>query len=823
MTIQTHRSGGAHHSRLLLFALLTAGAALYPLGAYAQTPSESEDDTVRLPTFTVSTVSDKGYRAGNSVSATRVDTPIKDLPFAVSAFTAQFITDISSRDLFDVVQYSGSVTSAGREFGAGNAVYTIRGFDQPPQKDGFVGQPYVDTVSIERVEVVKGPASVLYGQVSPGGTVNFITKKPQANPFYNFTEKIGSYGFRRATADLNQPIISKKLLFRVNTAFEDGIKYIEPGASRTWVVAPTLTWKIADRVSLNVDYSVFRRNETPSAQFLPNIEVVAKAPASGILSSSGVLAHTTAANGDQQDPGFLGYYPFSNIRTFNYASNHDWRHSMFESLNAELTVGLGNHWTSRFNFNINNSNSSQKLTGLGNVSVDVPPSYYATAVNPAAPTAAEYASAAAAYAAALLNDPNLALNAPHAQLSRRQRLQEGMSHGKAFQGEAAGKYEFGDVKFKPLVGAYYDQSAGINRTRQTGSAGAYGLYQGTSSANTVATPAPWDFKNPTLFPINYDTDFDPVTIPLTGYTYAQTFNKAVYGIMNMSFFQDRLSLIAGARYSRAATKTKNYLAASEAVAWGPEVEVTNTSPETGLGYKVTKDMLVYTSYSESFRQSQANLQINSQPGTNAKPTTSKGYEAGIKTDFFDGRLSSTVAVYRIDQRNRVVRFNSFGPTGATVTNETQGIADRSEGIEAEITYSILNNWQVFVSGAIDDIRVSKTPPELASYLGTHPEATVRDLANLWTRYNFTGSPLKGLWIGAGFNYTGKKAQRVNNPALFLPATTIYNAAVGYDWKYHKMQFSATVNWENISNEQYFPANQQRGMPERIGLTLAQKF
>jgi len=127
--------------RRILFALFATAAVT----VRAQTPSAAAgDDVVRLSEFQVTSSADKGYRAGNSVSATRIDTPIKDLPFAVSAFTPQFIADIGARDLFDVVQYAPGVTSSGREFNAGNAVFTIRGFDQTPQHNGFVGEGYVD-------------------------------------------------------------------------------------------------------------------------------------------------------------------------------------------------------------------------------------------------------------------------------------------------------------------------------------------------------------------------------------------------------------------------------------------------------------------------------------------------------------------------------------------------------------------------------------------------------------------------------------------------------------------------------------------------------
>ena len=145
-------------ARSLLACTLGAALALSATAVRAQTSAATAaaggDEVLKLSEFQVSTTADKGYRAGNSVSATRIDTPIKDLPFAISAFTQQFISDVGARDLWDVVQYAPSVTSAGREFNAGNSVYTIRGFDQAPQHNGFVGEAYIDTVSVERVEVV---------------------------------------------------------------------------------------------------------------------------------------------------------------------------------------------------------------------------------------------------------------------------------------------------------------------------------------------------------------------------------------------------------------------------------------------------------------------------------------------------------------------------------------------------------------------------------------------------------------------------------------------------------------------------------------------
>lgn len=765
----------------------------------AQAPAKPAGDSevIRLSEFQVSTSADKGYRAGNSVSATRIDTPIKDLPFAISAFTSQFITDVGARDLFDVVQYAPSVTSAGREFNAGNSVYTIRGFDQAPQHNGFVGEGYVDTASVERVEVVKGPSSLLYGQVAPGGTVNYITKRPSAKAFAVVGAQVGTDSFWRTSLDLNQPLAGKNVLFRFNGAFENGLEYIKPGEQRTTVLAPVITWRLSEQVALTVDYQWFSRRETPpQAHIKPNIEVVGLPPASGILSATGILINSL----DNTDPGFLSAYPFS--RKFSYVSNNDYRFSDYESLNAELTAKLSDSWSARANFNWNKRRTAQKLTGLGAVSVTVPTSYYpAGATLPI--SAANYLVAARAFANDLLGNPNLALNAPQAQLGRRKRLQEDFGQGKASQVEFAGNYKFDGVKLKPLIGAFYNQSRGYGRLRQSATAGFFPV---------------WDIKNPATW--DYTTDFDPVTQPLTTNNRSVTRNVAGYAVLNASFLGDRLSAILGARNHKASGSTDNFLNPATSLA---KVSNKRTTPQLGLGFKATSDLMFYGSYSESFVLNTAALTRENVPVGPANPTTSKGYELGVKTDFLGGRVSSTLAVFQIDQTDRVLRFNSFNALGVTVTNSLQGTLDRSNGIEAEITWSPRDNWQVYASGAMNDVRVKRVPRGMEAYLGSHPEATVKALFNLWTRYTFTTGDLKGLWIGGGFNHTGKKAQRVNNPKLYLPAETLWNSAVGYDWKWENRPMTAALNWQNMEDIEYFPANQQRGMPGRAVLSLTARF
>jgi iron complex outermembrane receptor protein len=211
----------------------------------AQTPPvpdrKTDDKIVMLNPFEVTTSGDIGYKAASSVSATRIDTPIANLPFAISAITPEFIKDTNSISLYDAVKNSAGVSSGARGFNFGSDAFNIRGFTQAPQRDGFYesdrGNTYVDTVNLERVEVVKGPASLLYGQIAPGGTVNYITKRPMTRAFASVSLAGGSYDYMRATADLNQPLVGEKLLFRINASWNNDLQFVEYSESKTTVVA----------------------------------------------------------------------------------------------------------------------------------------------------------------------------------------------------------------------------------------------------------------------------------------------------------------------------------------------------------------------------------------------------------------------------------------------------------------------------------------------------------------------------------------------------------------------------------------------------------
>jgi iron complex outermembrane recepter protein len=774
--------------------LLAIQAVAQNVPATPEAPPASEP-TLVLSTFTVSTSADQGYRAGNSVSATRIDTPIKNLPFSISAFTQQFITDIGARDLFDIAQYAPGVTNAAVEFASGNSTYAVRGFNQNPQRNGFAGEVYIDAATIERVEVVKGPASVLYGEVAPGGTVNYITKRPTPKAFAALAVKAGDHGYTRAALDINRPLAGDRLMLRLNAAWENDIEYYEPGQARSVVLAPTLTWRVTDNIAVAVDYQRLDKKEVPPfATRLPTTRIVAPLPASGILSTASVLQQNSG-----EDRGFGNFYPLPG--NFTISANTDRRDSVMESFNAEITVRLGEAWTARANFNRSEYDIWFKGTGLGQINITVPASYF-TGAYPAGNTA-EYRTGAAAYAADLLRDPMLALQAPQAQMQRRLNLQETFGTGRAAQAELAGKFTAGGAELKPLFGVSYQEYRDNTRMRQ---------------AAAASFPTPWNMYDASTW--NRDTDYDADNLPLTQFDRGNRRSKAVYAILNAELLAGRLFAVAGARYTRTSGSNDNFLTPASSIG---RAEHEKATPQLGLGWKARRDVLLYASYSTSFQNAIANLQMANVPSGPAAPSTSEGYEVGVKTDLFEGRVSSTLSLYTIDQRDRVINFNTTSATGLIQVNRMQGTLDRSKGVELEITWSPVDNFQIYLSGALNDVRVIETPAGTEYLLGSHPENTVKALANLWSRYTFKDGALKGLWIGAGANYSGKKAQRVNNPSLFTEPFTLVNSAAGYDWKWGGRPASLTLNWHNMADEDYVPAAFLRGRPSTATLELKVRY
>ncbi len=193
------------------------------------------------------------------VTGTRFEVPIQDAPQSIQVIPRQVLED---RGVVRLDEFTDNVSGIQRLTGGtgpGSSGFIIRGFadDYETLRNGFRTQGGFarDLANIDRVEVLKGPAAILYGSGFQSGTVNTITKKPLEDPLYEVKATVGSYAFYRGEVDFTGPLTeSGSLLYRLNASYQNQGSFRDFGRYAGTFIAPALTWKLGDRTTLSVDY-----------------------------------------------------------------------------------------------------------------------------------------------------------------------------------------------------------------------------------------------------------------------------------------------------------------------------------------------------------------------------------------------------------------------------------------------------------------------------------------------------------------------------------------------------------------------------------------
>lgn len=190
----------------------------------------------------------EGYLARNTVSATRTDTPLREVPQTVVPVPRQVLEDAAATRIDTALDLAG-VGRANNFGGLGLTEFTIRGFATGeyyrngfPINRGYPNSP--DIVSIERIEVLKGPAAFLYGRGDPGGTFNIVTKQPSAERSFAIGTQYGSYNSKRSTFDATGALDEGgTVLARLTGAVEDNGSFRDFVHSDRYYLAPVIAWK----------------------------------------------------------------------------------------------------------------------------------------------------------------------------------------------------------------------------------------------------------------------------------------------------------------------------------------------------------------------------------------------------------------------------------------------------------------------------------------------------------------------------------------------------------------------------------------------------
>ena len=206
---------------------------------------------------------DDDYYVPEASSATRTNAEIRDIPQSIQVIPQKVIKQQQAIRIEELVTNVSGVISTGNQDGRSTEI-SIRGFNQVPiLRDGFrlyngnfQGQPEV--ANLESVEILKGPASVLYGEIEPGGLINLVSKQPLAEPVYDLQLQLGNRGLFRPSIDFTGALTeSGNLQYRINALYrtEESFRDYDDNFDR-FFIAPTLAWQISNKtdISFSLEY-----------------------------------------------------------------------------------------------------------------------------------------------------------------------------------------------------------------------------------------------------------------------------------------------------------------------------------------------------------------------------------------------------------------------------------------------------------------------------------------------------------------------------------------------------------------------------------------
>ncbi len=235
--------------------------------AFSLEPAPAEGAiTLGLTQIDAQRTTEQSYQPPVSTTVTRAGTPQLENPQAINVVPAQVLRDQAPRNLDDALSNISGVTQ-GNTLGSTQDTLMKRGFGD--NRDGSImrdGMPVVQgrslNVSAERVEVLKGPASLLYGIQDPGGVINVVSKRPELQPYHALTARGSSYGSGKngsgGTLDSTGPVGDSTtqgvgLAYRLIIDHEDEDYWRNYGVHRESLVAPSLAW-YGDDTQLLVAY-----------------------------------------------------------------------------------------------------------------------------------------------------------------------------------------------------------------------------------------------------------------------------------------------------------------------------------------------------------------------------------------------------------------------------------------------------------------------------------------------------------------------------------------------------------------------------------------
>jgi len=242
------------------------------------TQAQNTEAVTTLPTVIVTADRDAGYTRSTASSATKIDTPLRELPVSLHVVTDDLIRDLAIVSPGELANLVPSVQKNSSGYGSsGNQDFTIRGFrtDGVNYRNGYRSSDRYttrDMANVERVDFVMGPSSATYGNASPAGAVNTITKTPFFGNANSVTFSVGSWSSVRGTGDFNWS--SDDLAVRLNIASDKANSFIDYEKPKNTLIAPSFLYRLGNGTEVMYAMEYFKTRIDGLSNGLPPIDGV---------------------------------------------------------------------------------------------------------------------------------------------------------------------------------------------------------------------------------------------------------------------------------------------------------------------------------------------------------------------------------------------------------------------------------------------------------------------------------------------------------------------------------------------------------------------
>ena len=246
----------------------------------AKASSAPGSDDEELETITIEAERARSVYTGYATSATKTTTPLNETPQAISVITRDWMDMQNIQHVEDALRYAAGVKTSPYGNDPRSDTFFIRGFNQSTDglyRDGMrtpvasYGRWRTEPYALERVEVLRGPSSVLYGQASPGGIVNQMSKRPTARDIRSFTVEAGNWNTYQGAFDVGGAAnADERFMYRLLGVYRNADTQVDYVNNERTFFAPSATWKPSDALTWTV-LAEYQKDEVGKANAYPAI------------------------------------------------------------------------------------------------------------------------------------------------------------------------------------------------------------------------------------------------------------------------------------------------------------------------------------------------------------------------------------------------------------------------------------------------------------------------------------------------------------------------------------------------------------------------